>query len=80
MALKGKQGAKRAKARAAKATAKRAAMGQPGFKSRYAKRKEARARGVPMAMREHPPWWGSLTFAAPPVKVLSPPPTVGKDL
>ena len=58
MALKGKQGAKRAKARAEKRARKTAAMKSPGFKSKYALRKEARARGEPMKGRglENRPW------------------------
>lgn len=56
-----KQGTKRAQARAKKAVAKRAAMSQPGAKSKYAQRREARLRGAPMAAREHPPWHSKLS-------------------
>lgn len=56
-----KQGTKRAAARAKKNTAKRAAMTQPGAKSKYATRRAARLRGEPMAAREHPPWHSKLS-------------------
>lgn len=56
-----KQGTKRAQERAKKAVAKRAAMAQPGYKSKYALRRAARLRGAPMAAREHPPWHSRLS-------------------
>lgn len=36
---------------------KRLQMAEPGYESRYHKRKEARARGEPMATRTVMPWW-----------------------
>lgn len=67
-----KQNTKRAQARAKKLAAKRATMGQPGYKSKYALRKAARQRGEPMAARPVQPWWGSLSFHKAPAPKKQP--------
>lgn len=42
---------------------KERAMKTPGFKSRYAKRHEARTRGEPMSARDVQPWWTGKNIA-----------------
>lgn len=55
------------KARAQKRAAKAAGLENPGGKSNYAKRQEARRRGVPMSERAVMPWWdGSMPPGAGP--------------
>lgn len=58
--------------RAKRQAAKETAMREPGFTSKYAKRKARRANGEPLAARSNPPYWIAQYSGPPPNPVYGP--------